>query len=65
MAWLDGFYDAIVPLAKGGAYQNFIDPSLRDWQLAYHDGNFQRLRKIKSHIDPTNVFRFAEGIPPV
>ena len=65
MAWLDGFYDAIVPLAKGGAYQNFIDPSLRDWQLAYHDGNFQRLRKIKSHVDPTNIFRFAEGIPPV
>jgi FAD/FMN-containing dehydrogenase len=65
MAWLDGFYDAIVPLAKGGAYQNFIDPSLRDWQLAYHDGNFQRLRKIKSNVDSTNVFRFAEGIPPV
>ncbi len=64
LAWLDGFYDAIVPLAKGGAYQNFIDPSLRDWQLAYHDGNFQQLRRIKSKFDPTNVFRFAEGIPP-
>jgi FAD/FMN-containing dehydrogenase len=65
MAWLDGFYDAIVPLAKGGAYQNFIDPSLRDWQLAYHDGNFQQLQKVKSTFDPANVFRFAEGIPPV
>ena len=64
LAWLDGFYDAIVPLAKGGAYQNFIDPSLRDWQLAYHDGNFQHLRRIKTKFDPTNVFRFAEGIPP-
>ncbi|HTU70291.1 MAG TPA: FAD-binding oxidoreductase [Candidatus Baltobacteraceae bacterium] len=64
LAWLDAFYEAIVPLAKGGAYQNFIDPSLRDWQLAYHDGNFQRLRKIKTKYDPTNVFHFAEGIPP-
>jgi FAD/FMN-containing dehydrogenase len=63
MAWLDGFYEAIVPLAKGGAYQNFIDPSLRDWQRAYHGGNFEQLRKIKTKFDPTNVFRFAEGIP--
>jgi hypothetical protein len=65
MAWLDGFYDAIVRLAKGGAYQNFIDPSLRDWQLAYHGGNFQQLQKVKSTFDPANVFRFAEGVPPV
>ena len=65
LAWLDGFYEAIVPLAKGGAYQNFIDPSLRDWQVAYHGANFPRLREIKTKYDPGNVFHFPEGIPPV
>lgn len=62
LAWLDGFYNAIVPLAKGGAYQNFIDPSLHDWQFAYYDGNLQRLRAIKSKYDPQDVFHFSEGI---
>ncbi len=60
--WLDGFYAAIVPLAKGGAYQNFIDPSLADWKTAYHGANLPRLEAIKKRVDPTGVFAFAEGL---
>ena len=33
-AWQDRFYDAIRPYSTGGAYQNFIDPSLKDWRQA-------------------------------
>jgi FAD/FMN-containing dehydrogenase len=61
--WLTAFYEAIVPIAKGGAYQNFIDPSLTDWKTAYHGANLPRLEAIKKRVDPTGVFGFPEAIP--
>lgn len=61
--WQAAFYEAIIPLAKGGAYQNFIDPSLEDWRAAYYGGNLSRLETIKKHVDPTHVFNFPEAIP--
>ncbi|MDQ2992235.1 MAG: FAD-binding oxidoreductase [Candidatus Eremiobacteraeota bacterium] len=61
--WLGGFYEAIVPIAKGGAYQNFIDPALADWKIAYHGANLERLEAIKKRVDPTGVFAFAESVP--
>ena len=63
LAWLSGFYEAIVPFAKGGAYQNFIDPSLTDWKRAYHGSNLERLEAIKRRVDPSGVFAFREAIP--
>jgi FAD/FMN-containing dehydrogenase len=62
LAWLGGFYEAIVPIAKGGAYQNFIDPSLTDWKTAYHGVNLGRLEAIKHRVDPAGVFTFPEAI---
>jgi len=63
LAWLDAYYEAIVPHAKGGAYQNFIDPSLVDWKSAYYGSNLERLETIKRRVDPAGVFAFAEAIP--
>lgn len=63
LAWLDAYYETIVPIAKGGAYQNFIDPSLVDWKTAYHGSNLERLEAIKRRVDPTGLFAFAEAIP--
>jgi FAD/FMN-containing dehydrogenase len=60
--WQSSFYAAIVPLARGGAYQNFIDPDLRDWRAAYYGENLPRLRKIKSTVDPDGIFTFPEAI---
>ncbi|HET9393547.1 MAG TPA: FAD-binding oxidoreductase [Candidatus Rubrimentiphilum sp.] len=64
LLWLNDFYEAIVPIAKGGAYQNFIDPSLTDWKAAYHGANLERLEAIKRRVDPSGVFTFPEAIPP-
>ncbi|MBV8491450.1 MAG: FAD-binding oxidoreductase [Candidatus Eremiobacteraeota bacterium] len=61
--WLNGFYEAVVPLAKGGAYQNFIDPQLVNWKTAYYGGNLARLEAIKRRVDPSNVFSFPQAIP--
>lgn len=62
LAWLSAFYEAIVPIAGGGAYQNFIDPSLTDWKIAYHGSNLARLEEIKKRVDPSGVFTFREAL---
>lgn len=63
-AWQDGFYADLGRFARGGAYQNFTDPALEDWAEAYYGANLPRLRRIKRAVDPDNVFRFAQSIPP-
>ena len=63
LAWQNEFYRAIVPTAKGGAYQNFVDPELRDWKTAYYGSNLARLEHIKQRVDPSRVFAFAQAIP--
>lgn len=64
LAWLSAFYDAIAPYAIPQAYQNFMDPSLKDYLLHYYASNLPRLERIKSAADPTRVFNFPQAIPP-
>lgn len=61
-AWQDRFYDAIRPYSTGGAYQNFIDPSLADWRNAYYRENLDRLERIKKQVDPGRLFDFPQAI---
>ncbi|MGA3037840.1 MAG: FAD-binding oxidoreductase [Vulcanimicrobiaceae bacterium] len=63
LEWQSDFYDALIPIAKGGAYQNFADPSLSDWETAYYGANLPRLEAVKRRVDPARVFTFPEAIP--
>lgn len=63
--WQDRFYDTITPLCGGGAFQNFPDPSLRDWANAYYGVNLSRLRAIKTAVDSGNLFHYRQSIKPL
>jgi hypothetical protein len=47
-----------------GAYINYIDPYLPNWEKMYYRNNWNRLRQIKTKWDPKWYFRFPQGISP-
>ena len=51
--------------AMGGGYVNFLaDTGLDAVRQAYGDDRFERLTALKERMDPTNVFRHNQNIPP-
>lgn len=61
--WQNEFHAAMAPLTSGQSYQNFIDEDQADFLTAYYGANLPRLVDVKRQVDPTDVFRFAQGIP--
>ncbi len=48
-----------------GVYVNFLgDEGEARIRAAYPGGTWDRLRSIKAHYDPTNLFRLNQNIPP-
>ena len=60
--WLQTTQGQLAPYVNG-AYQNYIDPTLTDWQQAYYGANLPRLVDVKGTYDPDDVFHFAQSIP--
>nr|WP_246462887.1 FAD-binding oxidoreductase [Nitrospirillum iridis] len=66
LAWQQRFYDDVRARAKGvGAYQNFPDASLKNWQRDYYGENYAKLRAVKTQVDPKSLFTYGQGIQPV
>lgn len=61
--WLSRFHDRMEQYTSEYCYQNFIDPSQRDYLHAYYGENLPRLQAAKRRYDPRDVFRYPQSIP--
>jgi FAD binding domain/Berberine and berberine like len=61
--WVNDTWAAVGPHATNYAYQNFIDPALKDWKHAYYGANLPRLKEVKRAYDPDELFKFPQSIP--
>ena len=50
------------PYASGDAYQNYTDPTLKNWQSAYFGTAADRLAKVKKKYDPENFFTYPQAL---
>ncbi len=65
MAWAREFHDAMAGSATGGVYVNLLGEDEDDRVPAAYGANYDRLVRLKSEWDPTNLFRSNYNIPPV
>ncbi|WP_316749912.1 FAD-binding oxidoreductase [Streptomyces herbicida] len=61
-SWLTTAHDAMKPYASGAAYQNYTDPTLRDWRKAYYGDAAARLKQVKTKYDPNRFFTYPQGL---
>jgi len=45
-----------------GAYPNYADDRLNNWQHLYFGSHYQRLQSLKRKFDPKNTFSFPQSI---
>ena len=62
LAWLRSTYAKARPLIGPGAYVNYADPDLADWQQAYYGANYPRLQRVRTTYDPDGLFAFPQAI---
>ncbi len=58
--------DAIEPWSLGGGYANYMqaDEPIERVRAAFGDASFERLRALKERLDPQNVLRRNQNVPP-
>jgi FAD/FMN-containing dehydrogenase len=60
--WIRETKAAMQPFVSSGAYVNYCDRDLKNWQTAYYGNNWQRLMTIKKKYDPNGVFNFEQSV---
>jgi FAD/FMN-containing dehydrogenase len=61
LAWVRDLRAAMAPYTTG-AYVNYVDADLPDWERAYYGTNLPRLERAKKDYDPDNVFNGPQTI---
>ncbi|KAH9480021.1 Chitooligosaccharide oxidase [Psilocybe cubensis] len=66
LGFVDGMVNALVANSPSnwdiGAYTNYIDDRLQNWQQMYFGAHYSRLHDLKNQFDPNGVFTFPTGI---
>lgn len=62
-SWIRNFHADLFKHSSGGAYVNYTDPELADWQRGYYGPNYDRLVRVKAAYDPGGLFKLSQGIP--
>jgi FAD/FMN-containing dehydrogenase len=66
IAWTRETAAVLEPSSVGGGYLNYMqaDEPLERVRAAFGEGSFDRLRALKGVLDPGNVLRRNQNIPP-
>jgi Berberine and berberine like len=64
VTWANGMRARMRAWTTGGAYVNYTDPLISDWQTAYYGTNYRRLTRVKAKYDPHSLFRFPQAVVP-
>jgi len=62
--WQNSFRGVMAPWSSGGAYVNYLDAYIEDWQQAYYGDNYTKLAEVKRQYDPSGIFTMPQGIEP-
>ncbi|KAF8221443.1 glucooligosaccharide oxidase [Tricholoma matsutake] len=64
--FVEGMQNSIVSNSPSnwdyGAYVNYLDDRLPDWQYRYYGSHYHRLQSIKRKYDPRDIFNFPTAI---
>ncbi|MEV7990770.1 FAD-binding oxidoreductase [Streptomyces sp. NPDC086077] len=61
-SWLASAHGAMRPYASGAAYQNYTDPTLKNWREAYYGPAAPRLTTLKRIYDPNRMFTHPQAL---
>lgn len=65
-AWTTGYWSAVHPFDRAGAYTNFMMGDEGEVRIkASYGENYPRLAALKRKYDPTNLFRINQNILPI
>ena len=64
IAWVRGYYEALLPYSAEGGYINFMDGDDQGRIQDNYKGNYNRLAKVKAKYDPGNLFHVNQNIKP-
>ena len=62
--WANAMRARMSAWSTGGAYVNYLDPKLTNWESAYYGANYARLQQVKKTYDPNRVLTMPQGIVP-
>ncbi|MDT9001110.1 FAD-binding protein [Paucibacter sp. APW11] len=60
--WTHGLRQLLAPWSSGRAYQNYLDGLITNPGEAYYGRHLARLQALKRSVDPSSLFKQAQGL---